>query len=330
MHMLIRVTRCHLALVLACAACGASPGPIATTTAPTHTIASEPAGPMELPVVLENDRWFLVTTTAGGAPLRIFLDSAGGLFLTNAAAARLHLDIRHVKSDQGEGDVVTFPAFADPRIPRQPLDDFPLFDEEDADYDGMFGARWFDEHTFTFDYPARKLVLRPKGSLPKVAPEHAIPVAFPRGNNGAVVSPYGRIQMIVDGETIDMLVDTGATATLTEAALQALGGAGQQRATGFITDTMFQRWRKAHPTWRVIEKADHVGKLDTAMIEVQALTVGGYTVGPAWFCWRPDKAFHDFMAQYTDKPTEGALGGAAFRTLRVTIDWIGGSATFER
>ena len=26
--------------------------------------------------------------------------------------------------------------------------------EEDADYDGMFGARWFDEHTSTFDYPA--------------------------------------------------------------------------------------------------------------------------------------------------------------------------------
>jgi hypothetical protein len=59
-------------------------------------------------------------------------------------------------------------------------------------------------------------------------------------------------------------------------------------------------------------------------------TVGGFDVGPVWFTWRPDGAFHEWMAQLMDKPTEGALGGSAFHTLRITVDWIRGRAAFER
>jgi len=36
------------------------------------------------------------------------------------------------------------------------------------------------------------------------------------------------------------------------------------------------------------------------------------------------------MAQWMDKPTEGALGGNAFDRFRITVDWVGGAATFER
>jgi hypothetical protein len=49
-----------------------------------------------------------------------------------------------------------------------------------------------------------------------------------------------------------------------------------------------------------------------------------------WFTWRPDREFHEWMAQWMDMPTEGALGGSAFKTLRITVDWIGGRAVFER
>jgi hypothetical protein len=49
-----------------------------------------------------------------------------------------------------------------------------------------------------------------------------------------------------------------------------------------------------------------------------------------WFTRRPDKAFHEWMAQWTDRPTEGALGGFAFKTLRITVDWIIGRMAFER
>jgi hypothetical protein len=320
---MMRCSRRSILVLLA--ACRAAAPPTAAAP-PGAANRAAPSG-VELPVVVENQRWFLQTATAAGAPLRLFLDSAGGMYLTPAAAARLGLAIRHVGSDDG----VSFPVLADPRIPRPPRDEMPVlgggpFD----DVDGMFGAPWFADHTVAFDYPARKLVVRTPGDLPTVSPDHAIAVAFPRDASGKVTSPYGRIQMIVDGETIDMLFDTGATMTLSDAALQQLGGTARARATGFITDDVFQRWRKAHPGWRVIERADRVGDLEAAIIEVPKLTVGGYEVGPAWFAWRPNDAFHRWMAEWMDRPTEGALGGSAFATLRITVDWAAGKATFER
>jgi hypothetical protein len=310
------------------AACAA---PVAPVTPVTPVAAPHVAEGHALPVELASDRWFLVATTASGEPLRIYLDSAGGMFLTKATAARLALAVETETTEDGKGDVVVFPALADAKVPRSYGDRIPLFDPGDADVaDGMFGAPWFRGHAFTFDYPNKRLILR-DAPLPAVAPEHRVVVHFPVDDKGAPTSAYGRIEMTVDGAAIDMLLDTGATTTLTDEARTALGGDARARATSFITKTIFDRWHAAHPEWRVIEHADQVGKGDTMpMIEVPIVRVGGYDVGPVWFTWRPDKAFHEWMAQWMDKPTEGALGGDAFHTLRVSVDWATGAATFER
>jgi len=313
------------------AACSSAPPPAGHSTPNPPTPGSPARAPdrsFELPVVMQDHRWFLQTTTTTGAPIRIYLDSAGGLYLTNAAASRLQLERKPVEVDSHRADGVVFPALADRRIPPARIDVVPLLKGE-FDEDGMFGAPWFSPHTFTFDYPRQKMILRTPGDLPRVAPEHRVTVAFRNDTDG--VGAYGRIQMIVDSQSIDMLFDTGATVRLTDVGIQALGGTAKMRATSFITDAVFQRWRKAHPTWRVIEDASHEGDLlHVPMIEVPTLTVGGYDVGPVWFTWRPDSAFHSFMAQYMDKPAEGALGGSAFYDLRISVDWAAGAATFER
>jgi len=282
-----------------------------------------------LPAQLVADRWFLDAKTAAGAQLRIYLDSAGGIFLTKAAVARLQLPVQQEVDGDDKVDMVAFPALADTRIPTPQMPRLPVLDDAQmGGVDGMFGAPWFAGHAFTFDYPARTLTLLAHG-VPDVAPEHRITVAFQRDDAGTIIAPYGRIQMTVEGETIDMLLDTGATVTLSDTARASLGGADVERATSFITKTVFDRWRAAHPDWRVIESADtHVG--NAPMIEVPKLTVGGYEVGPVWFTWRPDQAFHEWMAQWMDKPTEGALGGDAYRTLRLSVDWSAGTATVER
>jgi len=302
-------------------ACGGAPAAPTATREPDHNV--------ELPVVMEDHRWFLPTTTASGAPLRIYLDSAGGLILTKPAVTRLQLERRPIDPTSHDADGAVFPALADRRIPRARTDVFAVVDAF-SDGDGMFGAPWFAPHTFTFDYPRQKLILRVPGDLPDVAPAHRVVVGFQKAADGNV-GAYGRIQMIVDGQSIDMLFDTGATVELTELGVRALGGVARQRATSFITDTVFQRWRTAHPTWRVIEGASYARRLpQVAMIEVPQITVGGYDVGPVWFTWRSDHAFHEYMAQFMDKPAEGALGGSAFYDLRITVDWAAGVATFER
>lgn len=288
-----------------------------------------PAG-VELPVVVENDRWFLHTKTADGAELRMYLDSAGGMYLNAAGAERLKLASTHMETPEGAMEVVTFPQLADVRIPRPKLAQLPVRARSAVDdADGMFGAPWFAGHVFTFDYPHRRLVLQ--RAFPQVEAAHVIEVGYPRDAEGDPTMPYGRIQMTVDGQTFDMLLDTGATVSLTEAARQALGGGPARRATSFITQTVFDRWRAAHPEWRVIEGADRAFQgAPLPMIEVPSVTVAGFDVGPVWFTWRSDRAFHVEMASLMDKPIEGALGGSAFHSLRVTVDWIRGRAAFER
>lgn len=302
-------------------ACG-SQGPV---SAPARTATG-----VELPVLVEQHRWFLQTKTADGLDLRMYLDSAGGMYLTSTGAEHLKLTAQHVKTEGGEADVVPFPRLADPRIPRPALEQFPVRARSALDEgDGMLGAPWFAGHTFTFDYPRQRLVL--PSAFPAVPAAHLVEVGFPRDAQGEPTLPYGRIQMIVEGETIDMLFDTGATVTLTASALEALGGGAPRRATSFITQTVFDAWRAAHPEWRVIEGADRTfGGAPLPMIEVPTVTVGGFEVGPVWFTCRPDGAFHVTMAQWMDKPTEGALGGSAFHTLRITVDWTRGRAAFER
>ena len=307
--------------MLVVAACAGNPSPA------VHPTVERGAA---LPVSLQNGLWYLDTATASGGKLRLFLDSAGGMFLTMDAARRLGLDVKHVKGEDGEQDVVAFPELADARIPVPDIDPFPLLDDPHFDSDGMLGAPWFAGMIVTFDYPARRLVMRTDGPLPDVAPEHRIAVGFPLDETGKPTSPYGRIQMTVDGHTIDMLFDTGATVDLTDAALAAFGGSARERATCFITKTVFDRWRAAHPAWRVIDGADRTMDPPAPMIEVPALTIAGHNVGPVWFTWRPDSAFHEWMAQWMDRPTEGALGGNAFQRFRITVDWVRGAATFER
>jgi hypothetical protein len=290
--------------------------------------------PVDLPVVVEEDRFYLQTKTAAGTELRLFLDSAGGMFLTKHAVDRLRLPVKRVKAPADEGgeylDTVSFPQFYDARVPRPLMDPFPVLDEEALERaDGMLGAPWFANRVFTFDYAGKRLWFRSPGDVPAGSAVHRLPFGLRHDGNGAPSSAYGRIQMQVDGATLDMLFDTGATVTLTDAARQQLGGAATERATSFIIESVFDRWRTAHPDWRVIDAADKLG--NAPMIEVPKLTLAGHDIGPVWFTRRPDKSFHDFMARMMDKPSDGAIGGSALHHFaRVTVDWANATAVFEK
>jgi hypothetical protein len=243
----------------------------------------------------------------------------------------LRLPIARRRDGEREYDAAPFPALADPNVPLPSLDGgMPLLDQGFGNADGMLGAPWFAGRTFTFDYAGKALLLRPPGMVPQTASAHRVPMGLRRDASGQPVSPYGRIDMQVDGETIDMLFDTGATVVLTAAGRQALGGEQRERATCFITERVFDRWRQAHPDWRVIEHADETAR-GAPMIEVPSVTLGGHVVGPVWFTWRPNRAFHEWMAQWMDEPTDGAIGGSALRHFRrVTADWVNAVVVFEK
>jgi hypothetical protein len=159
---------------------------------------------------------------------------------------------------------------------------------------------------------------------------HPLPLAFQQDSNGARSANFPRIQVTIDGESLDMLLDTGATATLTEQSSAVLGlSPGSRIAASYITGSIFKRWTSRHPDWRVVANGDALGKGSFPMIEVPRISVAGQEVGPVWFTAREDDDFHAVMAQILDKSAEGALGGSALRYFRVTIDYPGAVAYFE-
>jgi len=173
------------------------------------------------------------------------------------------------------------------------------------------------------------LLLLADGDLPKQKERHRVALGFQTKNSGTRATNYPRIQVLIDDETIDLLFDTGASTRLSSDALAALNDKRPaDRATSFITASIFEKWRKRHPQWRVVERAEE--GTGQAMIEVPKISVAGYTVGSVWFTRRSDKNFHEYMSQWMDKKVEGALGGNALRQFRISIDYQRAVAVFEK
>jgi hypothetical protein len=282
------------------------------------------------------DRFLVQQRTAGGT-LTLFTDTGGGLFILQDAVKRLHLTTTQVEAEEGRPrEVALLPPFVlgaggtavdvfNVRLPVRTPSTAKDFDEAD----GMLGQAWFKGRVWTFDYPGRRLWLRAPGDLPLHDPAHAVSLGFPTSGGGQRESNFPRIQIKVDGETIDLLFDTGATISLSEDALLALhDGHPAVRATSFIIRSIFERWRQRHPDWRVIDRADELSGGEP-LIEVPTIEVAGFSVGPVWFTRRADANFKKWLSQWTDKQVEGALGGSALRYFRVTVDYPNAAAVFE-
>jgi hypothetical protein len=301
-----------------------------------------PRKAVELPVLYSADRFFATPVTAKGETLHLYTDSAGGQFLSTSAVKRLGLKVKETVPGDNEGE--TYPMFELP--PFRPGAGIPLplvhggliptlpekQEKQHANdfQDGLLGQAWFSGRVWTWDYPGHKLLWLPDGGLPAVDPSHRVALGFKADGFGKRLLDFPRLQATIDGETLDLLFDTGAMVVLGPEALAKLGDKGPSiRGTSFIVATRFDAWRKKHPGWRVIEKADQNMKGEP-MIEVPTVTVAGYTVGPVWFTRRADPNFHGFMSQFTDKQVEGALGGSALKFFRVTVDYPNAVAAFER
>jgi len=309
--------------------------PFLLAAAPTPKAADST---VELPVVYEADRFFVAPVTAKGETLHLYTDSGGGMFLLESAVKRTGLPVKRTVPGDKSGETLrltALPVFRPGAAIPPPLAHdglLPILSETkgaDAFRDGLLGQAWFSGRVWTWDYPGHKLLWHPDGGLPAVDPGHRVTLGF-KTEGGQRVADFPRIQATIDGETLDLLFDTGAMIALSLEALAKLGDQGPAlRATSFMAAVHFDQWRKKHPDWKVIENADQ-NLNGEPMIEVPAVTVAGYTVGPVWFTRRPDPNFHQFMSRFMDKQVEGALGGSALKFFRVTVDYPNAVAAFER
>lgn len=297
-----------------------------------------------IPTSYEAGHFFATPEKEGGGSLRLVVDTGGpggsGLYvLSSKAVSRLGLHARSCEID-GEADIlISRFSFAHgkalPIVSRTPCGAVALtLDRYQpiAGEDGSLGAGYLPHFRWTFDYPKKQLWL--ESSDWKAGPGmHPAKLGFVMNKRGEKGTGMPRISLAVDGQTFDMLLDTGATAFPTPAGrtaqrLQVEHGIG---ATSYMTSSVIDQWHKKHPTWRIVDDGDQIGNLKSRLIEVPHIEIAGWMIGPVWFTERPDANYSDVdggMSSYTDKPVVGSAGANILGHFVMTLDYAGDMAWF--
>lgn len=293
-----------------------------------------------LPAEFRDDRILIRLVTRDGVPLQLLTDTGGGLVLTEEAVRKAGLipDSTEIVENK------TFPAVGLPFGNEDGVVPPLLFGGRPGKFlvmsepmgllkglDGLIGQAWFADRIWVFDYLHKQLKYNPDvtaGGWIKNS-GHKVPLGFLHNDQGSRMNSFPRIQAKIDGEVVDLLFDTGASMELSD---QGVAGhaddGGRVRGTSFITISLFQKWKRRNPGWRVVENAEQ--RTGLPIIEVPEVEIAGYKVGPVWFTARPDSNFHTYMSQWMDKRVEGALGGSCFRYFRITAHYPEAWAFFER
>ncbi len=257
-----------------------------------------------LPSALADGRFFYEPTVAGRR-LRIWLDTDGSGFVTEACAKSLGL----------AGKVVALPPPVVPPLAGEGR--LPVFAPDPADriFDGIdaqFGAGWFAGRVVLLDYPRARLeILTEPGARPGGLGR--APMTIARG--------FATVPVTVGDERVAMSFDSAATVALTPEATAAMHDRwGSVRAASFVTAALMQRWHTAHPQWRYIRRAGGPG-IDA--IEAPRLAIGTYRAASVWFTTRPNDDV------FEGERVSGKIGPTAFFEAAVTLDYPSGHIYFD-
>jgi len=293
----------------------------------------------DLPAQFEHDRIHLTVTAPDQSSVRFYTDSGGGWNAVGKTAfERLRLQaVGQVEGPRDKLDVVEFPAWVTRAGIPVPVADEPWLqgrlavvpDQEILGDDGFLGTRWFAGRVWKIDYPRQSFSVLQKYT--PTADDHPAALGFATDENGKRALDFPRVTIVVDGKPIDVLLDTGATAKLSEGAAAAFQlKPGEMVGASYIIKSIFDEWHKGHSNWRVIEGAETVipGRA-LPMIEVPEVSLAGVTFGPVWFTQRPDANF-ERMSDSMDEQVHGAIGGSGLKYLRVVLDYPGAMAYVQK
>ena len=302
----------------------------------TPTSAQPSEASRQMPAEFVANRVYVTAVTADSDSLRLITDTGGGrmFVLTRPALERLGQSVTDTLSRDRRSLLITSsPSFRpDGRVPSPPSDRALLAPPRRAQLigydDGRLGQSWFGGHIWTLDYGAETMTLHASAADLSFPSEHTVPLAFKTDAEGTRTSNHPRVEATIADSTYSFLLDTGATTVLTDSAHAALNGP-KRRGSGFISASVFEQWRSAHPDWRVVDDASPAFG-GTPLIRVPEVSIAGHTVGPVWFERRPDRVLQGLLAGSMDKPVAGALGGSLFQYFRLTIDYPNARAHFER
>ncbi len=283
-----------------------------------------------LPTKFIENQIFLTPKLKDGRELMIFSDTGGGW---NAIAKELY-DQYHWPTiiKQSENETITLSAMPEfmegYSIPLAGLNNFMqgyLFIVERKRLaklhrvDGFLGGRWHAEKILQFNYPMKQLILHANLEESISKKWHKLSLGFQKNNQDNYTTAFPSVEIAVEGKVYAVLLDTGASAHLSEEAKIKLKTNANVIGTSYIIGSVFDAWRSQHPEWLIIENGDELA--NSAMIRVPEVKIGSKKIGPVWFTRREDKNFHQFMSTMMDRKVDGAIGGSLFQYLNMVVDY---------
>ena len=260
--------------------------------------------------------------------LRILLDSGGYDLIESDAATRLGLARAEIDLGGKKRETAAFPAWTAPSLAAPSATRWlvarpgALHDGFAPPIDATFGPSWMLDHPIAVDYPHKTIE-----SVPEPKTGTAVPLTVGVGPASIPSLPptaLATIDVSVAGETLTMLLDTGATARVRDTVKRMMPDAEPVHQVCLIELPVLERWRRAHPSWTYAESAfDVAGDTDGAAspaILVPDLRIGTQRASPTWFIARRDASTFAAVSKQMRKTVVGDLGGDALRRWRVTFD----------
>ncbi len=286
---------------------------------------------------LINGRFYLNIPAGNGDTLLAFCDTGGGYTaIYRETVKQLNLETRIQEVDIN-GEVLHYiladDIIGNGEIPRPQIGNYykssiksPFFEIPDAEtdvfqqyvpHDVFLGQFFFMEHAWTFNYLTGQIFINtPLATASKE--ENTQKLGFKKDKAGNKTFGHPSMEIEVDGQILDVLFDTGASFLLADKGKKEFGLDKKSMCGSFIARSVFDRWHKQHPDWRIIEK----GELNGAdLIEVPQVKIGNLSAGPVWFSKRPDEVWSKGMRGTMDKVVRGAIGGSCLHYFIVTIDY---------
>jgi hypothetical protein len=280
------------------------------------------------------DRFFAAPVTQQGDTLMMIMDTGGGqVFVTKRALERMGITPKFVTVAEGDSvwDGGKFPTFKaglgiPPALgtPKGSIFGFGQSLAAELGGNGMVGHNWFAGRVWVLDYPHHQAAYFESAPPPKPFGPHTIPMTL----KAPLTRDDPRIQVIVAGDTVDMLLDTGATSVLSPEAIAVVGAGPAVRASAFAAARLWDSWHQKHPDWRVIPGGEK--NMNADLIGVPSVSIAGYDVGTVWFAKRPNSVYDGMMKALMDKPILASIGGTAFRQFKLTLDYVNQRVTFEK
>lgn len=173
---------------------------------------------------------------------------------------------------------------------------------------GFLPGHYLSKHRVLIDYPARRFGL----DQPADVGAASLPVQIDP------TSGFPRLDCVIDGEHVGLLLDTGASLTM-------------------LSRAFIDKLAAKHPAWKSANgaygPANMMGsktELDSKMLRVAQIGIGAITLTDVVAVSRRTGTFEQWMSGMMTAPIVGALGGNALRNLRLQIDYPQNTVTAIR